>query len=110
MRTSANVSGNVFLLAGLLFISQAEQAHDAITRNVTRVLQPHGGVVLQRFEFINVCMGEKRIRNLTYIRIFQLTASSAMSADLKQMTPAQRITWKRTASTNNPVRPVRISA
>ena len=32
---------------------QAAQAHDAITRNVSRVLQLHGGVVLQRFEFIN---------------------------------------------------------
>ena len=51
------------------FGPQAAQAHDAITQNVTRVFQPHGGVVLQRFEFINVCIGGKRIRNLTYIRI-----------------------------------------
>ena len=50
--------------------AQAAQAHGAITRNVTRVLQPHGGVVLQHFEFKNVCMGEKRIQNLAYIRIF----------------------------------------
>ena len=47
----------------MLKCTQAAQAHDAITRNVTRALQPHGGGVLQRFEFINVCMGEKWIRN-----------------------------------------------
>ena len=51
-------------------VSQAAQGHEGLTRNVTRVLQPHGGVVLQCFEFTNVCMEEKWIRNLAYIRIF----------------------------------------